>query len=146
MCVCVCVCVISVWMCVFGIYVCMNVDVVYNLILFQLRYIIFTCTLHANIWQQLWVVRMYVGCSRTHRFYFLFYEELIAAMLRVQRQAYFLCPSPPPLFFFFLVQCNLRYLCYCDICQNATVQFLGRDNKVILDFESLMLSKALPGS
>ena len=75
----------------------MKVDVVYNLILFQLRFIIFTCILHANVGQQLCVVRLYVGCIKMHKFYFLFYVELLAAKLCVQRQMYFLCLPAPPL-------------------------------------------------
>ena len=75
----------------------MKVDAVYNLILFQLGYIIFTCSLHANVRQQLCVVRMYVGCIKIHTFYFLFYVDLFCSEI-----------------------CGVC-LCYCDVCQNATV-------------------------
>ena len=54
----------------FCMYVCMKVDAVYNLILFQLRHIMFTCILHANVRQQLCVVRMYVGCVTVHNLTF----------------------------------------------------------------------------
>ena len=91
----------------FCMYMCMKVDAVYNLILFQLRYIIFSSILHANVRQQLCVVRMYVGCSKTHKFYFLFYVELLAARLCVQRQMYFMCPPSLKK----KMQCNLPYLC-----------------------------------
>ena len=77
----------------FCMYVCMTVDAIYNLILFQLRYIIFTCILHANVRQQLCVVRMYVGCIKIHKFYFLFYVGLFCNVIRS------VC------------------LCYCDVCQ-----------------------------
>ena len=81
--------------------------------LFQLRYIIFTCILHANARQQLHVVRLYVGCIKIHTFYFLFYAEQFCSVI-----------------------CGVC-LCRCDVCQNATVSFLGRDNNVILNLEYL---------
>ena len=107
-CVSVCVCVLFVWMCVFCVYVCPKVDAVYNLILFPLKYVIFTCILHSNVRQQVCVVRMYVGCIQIQNLYFLFHAELLAAKFCVQRQMHFLCP-PPPLKFCIL-QCNLRCL------------------------------------
>ena len=66
--------------------------------------------------------------------------ELLAAKLCVQRQMYFLCPPSPSFFFFFFINlfCSVILcvsLCYCDVCQNAPVEFLGRDNKVILSLE-----------
>ena len=84
MCVCVCVCVcnsecVCIYVCVLcmdvrvlHVRVCMEVDAVYNLILFQLRYIIFTCILHANVRQHSCVVREYVGCIKIYEFYFHF--------------------------------------------------------------------------
>ena len=74
---------------------------VYNLISFQLKDIIFTCVLHANVRQQLCVVRMYVGCIRIHKFYFLFNAKLLGTKLSVQRQMYVF--SVPSLLLFFLV-------------------------------------------
>ena len=116
-------------------YLCLEDDAVYNLILFQLRYIIFTCILRANVHQQSCVVKMYVGCIKRHQFYFLFYADLVARLSYVFRQMYFLFP-PFPLqknlfyfinfFFFFMiidffsVICGV-HVCYCDMCQNATV-------------------------
>ena len=67
----VCVCVRCAWMRVFCMYVCMKVDTIYNYILFQLRYIIFACTLQVNVRRQWSAVRMYVGCIMIHKFYFL---------------------------------------------------------------------------
>ena len=84
-CVSICVCEHCVWICVFCMHVCMKIDARYNLILFQLRYIIFTCILNANVQQQLCVVRMYVGCIKIHKFYFLSYAELLVAKLCAQR-------------------------------------------------------------
>ena len=81
-------------MCVFCMYVCMKADAVYNLILFELRYIIFTCCLDENVRQQLCVVRTSVGCIKIHEFDFLFYAELLAELC-VQRQMYFLCLVTP---------------------------------------------------
>ena len=78
----------------FCMYVCMKADAVYNLILFELRYIIFTCCLDENVRQQLRVVRMSVGCIKIHEFDFLFYAELLAELC-VQRQMYFLCLVTP---------------------------------------------------
>ena len=81
----------------------MKVDAVYNLIFIPTEVHHFYLMLHANVRQQLCVVRMYVGCFKIHKFYFLFYVELSAAKLCVQRQMYFLCP-------FLVLQCNLRSL------------------------------------
>ena len=100
-----------VWMCAFCIYVCVKVDAVYNFILFQLRYILFTCILHANMRQQLYVVRMYVCCIQIPKCYFLFHAKLFCSVI------FGVC------------------LCYCDVCQNATVSLFGRDNKVIFSLE-----------
>ena len=76
-------------------YLCLEDDAVYNLILFQLRYIIFTCILRANVHQQSCVVKMYVGCIKRHQFYFLFYADLVARLSYVFRQMYFLFPPFP---------------------------------------------------
>ena len=77
----------------FCIYVFMKVDAVYNLIFIPTEVHHFYLMLHANVRKQLCVVRMYVGCVKIHKFYFLFYVELSAAKLCVQRQMYFLCSS-----------------------------------------------------
>ena len=84
-----------VWMCV-CMCVCMKVDTVHNFILVQLRYIIFTCILHTNVRQQLYVAKMYVGCIKRHTFYFLFYAILVCSV--------------------FFGVC----LCYCNVYRNAT--------------------------
>ena len=110
MCVCVCVCSferVCLYLCVCAFCVAvraLHVRVhegrcgIYNLVLFQLRYIIFTCILQANVRQQLCVVRMHVGCIKRHKCYFLLYGGT----------------------FFCSVMCGVRS-CYCDVCQNATV-------------------------
>ena len=56
----------------------------------MMRYIIFTCILRVNVRQQLCVVKMYVGCIKIQKFYFLLYAVLLANKLCVQRQMYFL--------------------------------------------------------
>ena len=68
--------------------------------------------LHATIRQQLCVVRMYVGCIKINKFYFLFHAELFCSVI-----------------------CSVC-LCYCDVRQSAQYSFFRRDNKVILNLLS----------